>query len=221
MVSMVMTLEASRGTAGGGALEGAAKGALEGAADAAGPHLEGLPGAEGGALLHSEGTLEPGEAPQLEGGAGEVHSHDAEVPTHSEAQGEGGAPLAHPLGTLGWTLSALRLRSAPLTLVVSLVVALSWLFSVLVMEVVPPLAPGYGGWLSGTAVLLLAPLFSLPLVSLAIRPLARVFTTRQWYYPPGAGWKNLPYPYREGDPVVRRGRLEPWWRGAGGEGPRQ
>jgi hypothetical protein len=76
-------------------------------------------------------------------------------------------------------LSALRLRSVPLTVSVSLIVFYAWALSLL--GVVLPHAAGLGlpGWVRYLVAFAVAPLLSLPLTGLTVRPLAPLFTPRR------------------------------------------
>lgn len=137
---------------GGGAaegLEGAAKGALEGAAKGA---LEGA----------AKGVLEGGAKAALEGVADGV-----DVPDGADAP-EGGV-----LATLA---SALRLRDAPVTVILSFFSLFGWLGSSLAMMSLGGL--GLPTWLIGLPVLLVVSVLSLILTSFAVRPVAPLFQTR-------------------------------------------
>ena len=134
-----------------GALEGAAEGAVEGAAEAA---------VEGAAEAAAEGAAEAAAE-----GAAEAATEGA-----AEAAGAG-------VGALG-LLGGFQRSQAPVTLKFSLLFLCSWLLSYY--------ASAYGGtalsalaplpvW--GSALLVLTPLVSMPLVGLALRPLSGVFVT--------------------------------------------
>ncbi|AKU98894.1 hypothetical protein AKJ09_05558 [Labilithrix luteola] len=78
-------------------------------------------------------------------------------------------------GALAGMMAALKLRSAPATVVLSLLVLFSWLFSALAMQAAEKaISPDSLGFVR-MAVFLFAPIVALPFTSLAIRPLARVF----------------------------------------------
>jgi hypothetical protein len=67
----------------------------------------------------------------------------------------------------------------PATVIISLLIIFSWLVSVVAMQVVTRAAPALAShWLSAL-VLLLSPLASVPLTSIAARPLAKVFVVRR------------------------------------------
>lgn len=135
-----------------GVLEGGADGAAEGAAEA----LDGaIDGAADGAAEAIDGAVD-GAADGAAEGAGE---------TDLEAAG----------GGLGALLSALRLRSAPLTVVISSIVLIAWTLSMLAMYYLGGLVPGVALVpLVGLAAFLVA----VPATSLVIRPLAPVFAAK-------------------------------------------
>jgi hypothetical protein len=137
------------GALGDGGMDGAAKGALEGAVKGS------LDGAAKGAL---DGHLSGGGNDPLD------------LP-----DGDG-----HASGLMAALIGALHLRSVPATVVLSVVVTFSWLISVVAMQAVTRMFPGSGGGvLVALPVLVLAPLLSLPLTAIAVRPLAKVFETRR------------------------------------------
>ncbi len=78
-------------------------------------------------------------------------------------------------GILAGILSALRLRSAPATVVLSTLVLFSWTFCVLFVQTVDRAFDGAAPIIAKLLAFFVAPLVSLPLTSLAVRPLARVF----------------------------------------------
>lgn len=82
-------------------------------------------------------------------------------------------------GAIASLVHALHLRSAPATVVLSLIITFAWLISVTVMQVVTRSFPSAQGFGLSAATLLLAPIFALPLTSLAVRPLAKVFAPRK------------------------------------------
>ncbi|MCU0685765.1 MAG: hypothetical protein MUF34_26570, partial [Polyangiaceae bacterium] len=91
-----------------------------------------------------------------------------------------GAEAAHGGGVAGRWLGALHLRSAPATVVISLIVTFSWLASVVTSYALDAWGLGPGArWVLGSIVLVLAPLASLPATALVVRPLARLFVTAQ------------------------------------------
>jgi hypothetical protein len=130
-----------------GALEGSAKGMLEGSVKGA---LEGS----------MKGALEGSAKGALEGNA-----HAGEAADGSDDQNG---------GTLAALLSALRLQSVPVTVVLSLIITFSWLVSMVGMQLVTRTLPSFGPGL-GFLVLVGAAVLSLPITSLAARPLAPVF----------------------------------------------
>jgi hypothetical protein len=130
--------------------DGAADGALDG--------IDGGGHADPG--LHLEGADGPGL--HLDGADG----HGA------DGHGADGGHAHH--GALSGILSSLKLRSAPATVVLSVLVLFAWLFSVLGMQAANAAFADVGS-LVRTAVLVLAPIVALPFTSLAVRPLAHVF----------------------------------------------
>ena len=60
----------------------------------------------------------------------------------------------------------------------SLIITFSWVGSVLGMQAIGAFVPSLSSWLGRSLVFVLAPLVSLPLTSLAIRPLAPFFVQR-------------------------------------------
>jgi hypothetical protein len=81
-------------------------------------------------------------------------------------------------GALAAIVSALHLRSAPATVIFSLIITFAWLVSVVTMQVVTRMAPTLVGPLLSLAVLLGSFVLALPLTSVAARPLARVFAPK-------------------------------------------
>ena len=85
-------------------------------------------------------------------------------------------PDAH--GALAALMSALHLRSVPATIVFSLIITFAWLVSVVTMQSVTRLAPALLGAPLSLGVLLASFILSLPLTSIAARPLAKVFAPK-------------------------------------------
>ncbi|MCA9655238.1 MAG: glycine zipper family protein [Myxococcales bacterium] len=140
-----------------GASEGVAEGAAEGAA-------EGL--AEGAAEGVAEGAAEGLAEGAAEGAAEGV----AEGATEGAAEGasEGGA------GVLAGLFYALKLRSVPLTLVLSLVIMLGWVMCFMGTRYLI-MGMGLGPtWLIGTALLASSIIVAFPITSVLVRPLAHV-----------------------------------------------
>lgn len=131
-------------------------GALDGLGDGAGGHDLGdgfdHHGADGGdADGGGDGDADGGDADDLDSG----HVH----------------------GPLAALMSALRLRSVPITVMLSVLVVLSWLLAMISMQLVVRDAPALRSVLSWCT-LFAAPLVALPLTSLLIRPLTPVFAHR-------------------------------------------
>ncbi len=82
------------------------------------------------------------------------------------------------LGTLAGFLVALGINGVPFSIVVSLMVLISWMFSCLLGMWLLPLVPTVLlSGVAGTAVLLLCPLFALPITARVIRPMRGLFVT--------------------------------------------
>ena len=82
------------------------------------------------------------------------------------------------LGTLAGYLVALGINGVPFSIVVSLMVLLSWVFSCLLgMWLLPLMPTALLSAVAGTAVLLLCPLFALPITARVIRPMRGLFVT--------------------------------------------
>ena len=82
------------------------------------------------------------------------------------------------LGTLAGFLVALGINGVPFSIVVSLMVLISWVFSCLLGMWLLPLVPtALLSAVAGTAVLLLSPLFALPITARLIRPMRGLFVT--------------------------------------------
>ena len=169
MLYWVFVLVGAVDLGGDGALEGA-DGALHGGHGA----LEGADGAlEGadGALEGADGALEGADG-ALDGAEGAVHGgHGVE----GAAKGAGDA-LDIGDSVLASFVSALKLRRAPITVVLSLFAAFGFLLSSLTVRT---FFPAGVGWLIGTPIFLVSALVSLLMTSVAIRPLAPVFETKK------------------------------------------
>ena len=131
----------------------------DGVADGAGDGA--LDGIDGGGHADAAGHADGGDA----GDAGEGGS--AEGDGHAGGHGGGGA--------LSGLLASLKLRSAPATVVISVLLLFSWLLSVLGMQSVAANLPVDAQSLARFGVFFLAPLLSLPLTSIVVRPMARIF----------------------------------------------
>lgn len=124
--------------------------AADAAADAA---LDGV--AKGALEGATKGMLE-GAADHLDGAGGDV---DADL-----GDADGGL------------MAALKLRSAPATVVMSLVILWAWIFAILGAEAVESvLAPGMTATAARVGILVGAPLLALFPTSLLVRPLAKIF----------------------------------------------
>ncbi len=103
-------------------------------------------------------------------GAGHADAGDA-----SDAGDAGDGGHGEHDGALTGLLASLKLRSAPATVVLSILLLFSWLLSVLGMQTAAANLPADVLSITKFGVMLLAPLLSLPLTSIAVRPMARIF----------------------------------------------
>ena len=132
-------------------------GALDGAADGAADGIDGGGHADAGG--HADGGDGGGHADGGDGDGGDA---------------DGGTEGAHH-GALAAAMASLKLRSAPATLVLSVIVLFSWLFSIFGMQASAAWVPEGLMGLARFAVLFVVPIIALPFTSIAIRPLAKVF----------------------------------------------
>ena len=103
----------------------------------------------------------------------DLESSGLEIETELQADADVG-----DLGTLAGFLVALGINGVPFSIVVSLMVLLSWMFSCLFGMWLLPLVPTAPlGAVAGTAVLILCPLLALPLTARLIRPMRGLFVT--------------------------------------------
>jgi hypothetical protein len=123
----------------------------------------------------SEGALEgklEGATKGLLEGAVDHAGHHAELDGDLDIDGDDGG------GVLAALMSALHLKSVPVTVVFSLIVTFAWLVSVVSMQFLTRLAPALVGPFLSLGVLVAAFLLALPLTSIAARPLAKVFALK-------------------------------------------
>jgi len=131
-------------------------------------------GSEGALDGHIDGATKgmlEGAVDHLGGGhadVGDIGGGDGDLDLDADDSG----------GALAAIMSAFYLRSVPVIVVFSFVITFSWLVSVVGMQLLTRLAPGLRGIPLSLAVLVGAFVLSLPLTSLAARPLARVFAPR-------------------------------------------
>ena len=139
--------------------EGAADGAADGIADGAGDGIDAgrrsTPATSVAATAGTGATARDGG----DGGDG----------------GEAGVGAHH--GVFAGMMASLKLRSAPATLVMSVLILFSWLFSIFGMQASAAWLPEGLLGLARFAVLLVSPVLALPFTSIAVRPLARIFVT--------------------------------------------
>jgi hypothetical protein len=129
-----------------GAAEGVAEGAAEGVAEGA---AEGV--AEGAAEGAAQGVAE---------GA-------------AEGAGEGASEGAGH-GLLGGVVHTLKLRNAPMTLVLSLTFLFGWIISHAASTALGPMLAPMPTWLTGTGIMIASFAGALPITSVVVRPLGRV-----------------------------------------------
>ena len=136
------------------ALDGVAKGALEG----------GMKGILEGAADHA-GHAGGGDV----GDVGDVGDADLDGDV---GDGHGGAQ---------GIMAALKLRSAPATVVLSLIILWAWIFAILAVQGIEELLPAESTatTLARVAVVVLAPVLALFPTSVLVRPLAKIFTPHQ------------------------------------------
>ncbi len=156
-----------------GIKEGIAEGIKEGMAEGL---KEGL--FEGVKEGIAEGVKE-GLAEGMAEGAAEGAA-DGSVEGAKGSLGDSAAEAATQAGLISNVFAALKLRSAPVTVVMSLFVLVSWLISSLTMHLAPPVLPeSVPQWALAVAVLTLGSLVSLVATSVAVRPLAPIFESRR------------------------------------------
>lgn len=147
-------------------------GAADGALDGLDGGVDGGLGADGGLDGGVDGALDGAAKGALEGAAKAALDGVKAGAFDADGGGDG-----HD-GAFTGMLASLRLRSAPATVVLSVLVLFSWLFTVFgvqIMRAEGGLFHGALASLADVALLLLAPIASLVPTSFAIRPLARVF----------------------------------------------
>lgn len=125
-------------------------------------HIDLLGGGEGGA---------DGAADGIDGAHADIGGHGADGADGADG-GDGGD--GHD-GAFSGVLASLKLRSAPVTVVLSVFLLFAWIFSIFGMQAVAAWMPGFAPSVAGLAVLLLAGILALPITSVVIRPLAPVF----------------------------------------------
>lgn len=144
----------------GDALAGASKGALEGAA---------------------KGALEGATKGVLEGAAHAAASHDGAMHGFGDSDatpGGDGIEAGHS-GPMAAVLSALRLRQIPATVAFSVLVAFSWLVSVVAMQIAARGLPAGPGTLLRIGILIGSPLLAILLSSTVCVPLSKAIAQRK------------------------------------------
>jgi hypothetical protein len=134
--------------------------------------------ADGIADAAAEGALDGVVKGALEGAAKGALEGAAKGALEGAADQAGGALAdAGAGGGVAGIVAALKLRSAPATVVLSVLILFSWLLAIAGMQAFEWLSPeGVVATLFKLGVLVVAPVLALLPTSLAVRPLARVFT---------------------------------------------
>ena len=143
--------------------DGAADGVADGAADAA---ADGALDAAGGGH---------GVDVDVGGGHADVGGGHADGADGGGADGADGADAGGHHAALPGMMASLKLRSAPATVVLSLIILFSWLFSIFGMQATAAWIPESLFGLARFAVFFLSPIVALPFTSITIRPLAPIF----------------------------------------------
>ncbi|MEZ4470605.1 MAG: glycine zipper family protein [bacterium] len=125
----------------------------------------------------ADGVLDAGAEGIAEGAADGIAEGAAEGAADGVADGAaeaaGKAAAEGSASVLAGLFAALRLRSAPVTVVLSLIFLFGWMISFFSMQALGGL--GLGGFFVGAGVGLGALLLALPITAAAVRPLAPIF----------------------------------------------
>lgn len=132
-------------------------------------------GAEGSLEGATKGVLEGATKGALEGATKGVLEGSAKAALEGGADGLDGADVDG--GVLATLASALRLKDAPVTVILSFFSLFGWLGSSLAMMSLGG-ALGLPSWAIGIPVFLVTSIVALLLTSLAVRPIAPLFQTR-------------------------------------------
>jgi hypothetical protein len=165
-----------------GALEGASHAALDGAADAA---FDGAADAAAHAALDgaADAALEAGSHGVVDTVAQAAADHVGEAMVEAAAQGAGEHGAEGAMDSVGETagmLASLKLRSVPATLLITILVFLNFLLCHGLNHYVGGgLAAVMPEFVSGALIFLGSFVTSVPIASLAIRPLAPMFKVQQ------------------------------------------
>jgi hypothetical protein len=164
-----------------GGVEGSVEGVKEGVAEGIKEGIaEGIK--EGMAEGLKEGLFEGIKEGIAEGAKEGLAEGMAEGAADGSVEGAKGnlADAAADASFLSNVFAVLKLRSAPVTVVMSLFVLTSWLISSLTMHLGPAALPeSVPQWALAVAVLTLGSLVSLVVTSVAVRPLAPIFESRR------------------------------------------
>lgn len=129
----------------------------------------------------SKGALEGATKGALESAAQAVAGHDgaADGLHHGHADLDADGMDSHGSGPMAAILSALRLRQVPVTVVLSVLIAFSWLVSVVALQIAGRvLAAGPGAFLR-VGILVVSPILAIPLSSMVCVPLSKAVTQRK------------------------------------------
>ncbi len=139
----------------------------DGAADGAADGLGGGHGADAGGDV--------GDVAGGHGGHGDAGGDAGDGGDGGDGDAGDGAHGAH--GLFAGMMASLKLRSAPATIVMSVIILFSWLFSIFGMQASAAWLPDAMLGIARFGVLLVSPVLALPFTSIAVRPLARIFVT--------------------------------------------
>lgn len=103
------------------------------------------------------------------------HVEHADGADGADGDGADGGDAHHHGGGLAGMLAALKLRSAPATVVLSVLVLFSWLLTIIGLQLLSSVLPAALMGAVKLVLLVLAPLLALFPTSLAVRPLAKIF----------------------------------------------
>lgn len=127
---------------------------------------------------HADGGLDldgDGIADHLQGADGADGADGAGHDGADGADAADGHDGAHESGGLAGVMAALKLRSAPATVVLSVLVLFSWIFSIVGLQLLAGALPVAMMGAVKLLLLILAPVLALFPTSIAVRPLAKIF----------------------------------------------
>lgn len=134
----------------------------------------------------SKGALEGATKGVIESAAHAVAGHDGAVdglhhaaPHHGDAGLDGDGMDSDGTGPIAAILSALRLRQIPATVVLSVLIAFSWLVSVVALQIAVRVLAAGPGTLLRVGILVVSPILAIPLSSMVCIPLSKAITQRK------------------------------------------